>query len=381
MRILEEWGRRRLFTTLMHRSGRRRTVDPDELGARGRRVLFIAEDAIGDTILTMPAIRAIAEAHPHNEVDVATWPVAGQLFDAVPYVGRVIPFPRYDKRRLQALRAIRDHGPYDAVVDGMVLRRHVRSRSFAMMLGSGARFWIGEGDRGSDYLLNVRVPRATERTPHLDRMLAFAGPFGAINPPKRPLLVVRPGERAAARRTWDHEGSGMRILMNISTNGPERHWAPLNFAAVAAHVRRRRPNARFIVVGMEHDHRLVEYIAAAGNGQPIIPSLRELIALIESADLVISPDTAACHLASAFRRPLVSIHNSGKENWHPFDAPGVRVIGPNGANFDGIGPNDVARAVDQVLNDLVLNTKSATSPSHFSPHLSDQPIATSSWAS
>jgi ADP-heptose:LPS heptosyltransferase len=363
MRILEEWGRRRLFMTLMHRSGRRRTVDPHELGARGRRVLFIAEDAIGDTILTMPAIRAIAEAHPYNEVDVATWPVAGQLFDAVPYVRRVIPFPRYDKRRVQAMRAIRDHGPYDAVVDGMVLRGHVRSRSFAMMLGSGAQFWIGEGSRGSDYLLNVAVPRAAELTPHLDRMLAFARPFGATNPPKRPLLVVRPSERAAARRTWDHEESGMRILMNISTNGPERHWAPLNFAAVAAHVRRRRPNARFIVVGMENDRRLVEYIAAAGDAHPIVPGLRELIALVESADLVISPDTAACHLASAFRRPLVSLHNSGKEHWYPFDAPGVRVVGPNGADFDGIAPHDVAHAVDQVLNDLVLNTKSATSPS------------------
>lgn len=381
MRVLEEWGRRRLFMTLMYHSGRRHLVEPNELGARGRRVLFIAEDAIGDTILSMPAIRAIAEAHPYNEVDVATWPVAGQLFDAVPYVRRVIPFPRYDKRRLQALREIRDFGPYDAVVDGMVLRRHIRSRSFAMMLGSGAEFWIGEGDRGSDYLLNVAVPRAKETTPHLERMLAFARPFGAIDPPKRPLLVVRPAERAAARRTWGHEGSGMRILMNISTNGPERHWAPLNFAAVATHVRRRRPNARFVVVAMEHDRRLAEYIAAAGDAQTVVPSLRELIALIESADLVVSPDTAACHLASAFRRPLVSLHNSGKEHWHPFDAPGVRVIGPNGADFDGITPRDVNAAVDQVLNDLVLNTKSATSPSHFSALHVDQPAPTSSWAS
>jgi len=381
MRTLEEWGRRRLFTALMHRSGRGHAVDPRELGDRGRRVLFIAEDAIGDTILTMPAIRAIAEAHPSNEVDVATWPVAGQLFDAVPYVRRVIPFPRYDKRRIQALRAIRDQGPYDAVVDGMVLRRHVRSRSFAMMLGSGAQFWIGEGDRGSDYVLNIPVPRATETTPHLDRMLAFARPFGAVDPPKRPLLVVRPAERAAAHRAWRDVDAGMRILMNISTNGPERHWAPLSFAAVSAHVRRRRPNAQFIVVGMEHDRSIVEYIAGAGDGRPVIPSLRELIALIESADLVISPDTAACHLASAFRRPLVSLHNSGKEHWHPFDAPGIRVIGPNDADFDGITPRDVGRAVDQVLNDILLNTKSATSPSHFSPRHSSEPVVTSSRAS
>jgi ADP-heptose:LPS heptosyltransferase len=371
MHILEEWARRALFSALTRRTQRRTTVEPSELsepGTRGYRVLFIAEDAIGDTILTMPAIRAIAEAHPYNQVDVATWPVAGQLFEAVPYVRRVIEFPRYDKRRLAAFRAIRDHGPYDAVVDGMVLRHHVRSRSFAMMLGSDARYWVGENDRGNDYVLNVSSPRAASTMPHLDRMLALARPFGPDSPSKRPLLVVRPAERAAARREWGSgglESSGMKILINISTNGPERHWAPVRFAAVAAHVRRRRRNARLIVTAMPNDRRLAEYIAAAGDARAVVPTLREFIALIESADLVISPDTAACHLASAFQRPLVSIHNAGKEHWHPFDTPGARVIGRSADSFDGITDDEVTRAIDGVLNDLVLHDTEVPLPGAF----------------
>lgn len=354
MRMLEEWGRRALFTAVMHRSRRERVADPRELVARGRRVLFIAEDAIGDTILTMPAIRAIAEAHPYNEVDVATWPVAARLFDHLPYVKNVIEFPRYDRRRLDAFYAIRACGPYDAVVDGMVLRRHVRSRSFAMMLGSGAPYWIGEGERGSDYLLNVTTARAEATTPHLERMLALAAPFGARAIDRRPRLVVSAGERATARRNWDADTAAMRILVNVSTNGPERYWEPLRFAGVVAHLRRRRPNARIVVVAMEHDRRIADYIAAAGDARVIVPTLRELIALVESAHIVVSPDTAVCHLASAFSRPLVSMHNAGKESWHPFDTPGVRVIGTSAESFEGISERDVARAIDEVLNDLVL---------------------------
>lgn len=322
-------------------------------------MLFIAEDAIGDTILTMPAIRAIAEAHPYNEVDVATWPTAARLFDHVPYVSRTIEFPRYDRHRMDAFHTIRAHGPYDAVVDGMVLRRHVRSRSFAMMLGSGAAYWIGEGERGSDYLLNVAAPRAGEATTHLDRMLALARPFGLLGLKKRPLLVVSAPERAAARRIWDPDGTGMRILVNVSTNGSERRWEPLRFAAVMAHLRRRRPTARIIVVSMEHDRRIGEYIAAAGDARAIVPSLRELIALAESAELIVSPDTAVCHLASAFRRPLVSLHNAGKEQWLPFDTPGVRVVGTSEESFEGITERDVARAIDRVLNELVLRVADA----------------------
>ena len=44
MRFAEELTRRALFTALMRRSPRLRTVRQDELASRGRRVLFIAED-------------------------------------------------------------------------------------------------------------------------------------------------------------------------------------------------------------------------------------------------------------------------------------------------------------------------------------------------
>jgi heptosyltransferase-2 len=365
MRQLEEFGRRTLFTALARRTPRREAVAHDELASRGRRVLFIAEDAIGDTILAMPAIRAIANAHPHNEVDVATWPTAAQLFEAVPYVRRTVIFPRYDKRRVAALKTIREHGPYDAVVDSMVLCRHVRSRSFAMMLGSGAAYWIGEAGRGSDYLLNVSAPYASDDTPYRDRMLALAAPFGSVEPDKRSLLVVRQAERAAARLTWENEGAGLSVLLNLSTNGPERRWAPMRFAAVAAHIRRRRPDARLIVVSLENDRRLAEYVAAAGDGRAVVPTLRELIALVDSAELIVSPDTAVCHLASAFRRPLVSIHNSGKEHWHPFETPGMRVIGRSEDSFDGITEREVARAIDDVLNELVLRPWYAPTEASF----------------
>ena len=361
MRMLEELGRRALFTALMRRSPRQDVVEPNEIAARGRRVLFIAEDAIGDTILTLPAIRAIATAHPYNEVDVVTWPIAAQLFEGLHYVRNVLVLPRHDKRRLAAWRMIRENGPYDAVVDGMVLRRHVRSRSFAMMLGSAASYWIGEGDRGSDYLLNVATPRPSARTPHLDRMLALARPFGGVTPSKRPVLSVRPNERAAARARWESDEPAMRLLLNISTNGPERRWSPTHFAAVAAHLRRRRPLARLLVVSLEQDARIAEYIASAGDGRAIVPTLRELIALVESADLVVSPDTAVCHIASAFRCPLVSIHNLGKEHWQPFDTPGARVVSRSAESFEGITDRDVNAAVDRVLNQLVLTPSVSTS--------------------
>lgn len=379
MRVLkgvEELGRRSLFNALLTASRRQSSVEPGELSRQGRRVLFIAEDAVGDTLLSMPAIRAIAEAHPNNIVDVATWPAAACLFENVPYVRRTIVFPRYDKRRRHAFQAVRRHGPYDAVVDGMVLRRHVRSRSLAMMLGSGARFWIGEKDRGSDYVLNVPTPRPDDATTHLDRMLGFATPFGCADAPRRPHLVTTPAERLGARSVWNVESRALRILVNLSTNGPERRWDPTRFAGTIAHLRRRRPGASIVIVALERDRLLAEFVAsAAGEPGVHLPTLRGLIALVESADLIVSPDTSVCHMASAFRRPLVSLHNAGKEQWGPYETPGVRVIAPEVDTLDGIAVRDVTAAIDRVLNEMVLRAGAPLPSTPFEARAADLAVS------
>lgn len=350
-RWLEEFGRRGLFTFLMHGSARERSAAPDALTRGPFRVLFIAEDAIGDTILTLPSIRAVAESHPGNVVDVATWSGAAEVLQHAPYVRRAIVFPRYDRRRVVPAIIVHKHGPYDVIIDTMVLCRHVRSRSFAMMLASGARYWVGEDDRGSDYLLNVTARRPPVPITHLERMLALAAPFRSAQRDRRPLLRIGEAQRAGAASTWGAEHGQLRVLVNVSTNGSERQWPPSCFARVTAHLRRRLPSARILVVAMEHHRPGAELVASAGSAAVMIPTLSQLLALVASADIVVSPDTAVCHLASAFRRPLVSIHNYGKDIWHPFDTPGVRVVGPTSDSFDDIGADRVVAAFDRVLAD------------------------------
>lgn len=352
LRVIEELVRRGLFTLCTRLSNRAGEVGPHDLHGRPLRVLYIMEDALGDTILTLPSIRAIAESHPGTVVDVATWDGPAELLAGAPYVRRVIRFPRYDRRRWNAARLIARHGPYDAVVDGMVLRGHVRSRSFAMMLASRARYWIGEWGRGSDYLLNILVAPPSATTTHLDRMIGLAQPFLTRSPDRRPRLTVRRDERDAAESMWGRRSRGSRILVNVSTNGPERRWPASRFAAVVQHLRRRRPAARIIVVSLGRDREAAEIIAAAGRAEAHVPDIRALTALIASADVVFSPDTSVCHIASAFERPLVSIHNAGKQCWHPYDTPGRRVISISEESIESVSTREVLRAIDATLADL-----------------------------
>ncbi|MDB4873869.1 MAG: hypothetical protein JWM41_315 [Gemmatimonadetes bacterium] len=334
------------------RIGGPRGADGLELDGRPRRVLFICEDAIGDLLLTLPAIRAIAESSPGTTVDLLTSEYAVDLVRELPYIRDTIVFPRYDRRRVRAGLAMLRRGRYDAVVDGMVLRTHVRTRSVALMLGARAAVWIGEAGRPNDHVYSLPVAPAAVGTTHSARMMRLAEPFlnhGAA-PTLRARLVITKLEQARATTAWAAtNATGRRIVVNLSASCPERRWPDEKFAAVLDRVRARRDRAAIIVVGLPRDAASVEALAARVGAHGIVPTLRELIALVASADLVLSPDTAVCHMASAFERTLISLNLADHEVWAPYDTPGERVIGPSAETLDGLEADAVIRALDAVL--------------------------------
>ena len=349
IRSTEELARRALFLALMRLTTRDRQAEERRLRDGPFRVLFIAEDAVGDTILALPAIRAIAESHPGTVVDLVTSAGPAEVLRHSPFIRRFIVFPRHDRRRLNAWAAVRRHGPYDAVVDGMVFRGHVRSRSLAMMIGSGARYWVGEGGRGGEYLLNVVRPFVDDEAPHLIRMLGLAAPFLSRAPALRPVLTLTNGERAGAEKSWSAEAGAPRVLVNVSTRGPDREWPEGRFAAVTNHIRCRCPEARIIVVGLDRDKAMMDRVARGAGAESLGSSIRELVALVAASDMVVSPDTAVCHMASAFERPLVSIHIAGLRKFRPYDTPGVRIVGSSTVTMGNIPVQPVLEAVDEVL--------------------------------
>jgi ADP-heptose:LPS heptosyltransferase len=337
--------------------GRNDTLPPNR-----RRVLFICEDAIGDLVLTLPALRAIAESSPGTTVDLVTSDYAVDLVRHLPYIRRVIVFPRYDRRRLRAVWTIFRHGPYDVVVDGMVLRSHVRTRSIAMMLGSRAPVWIGESQRANDHVFSIRVPRRDPSTQHAERMLQLALPFtdGEEQLTSRPQLELTAAEVGCASATWaSARGSGDRILVNLSASCWQRRWPDEKFAEVLDHIRAFRPSAPLIIVGLARDADSATTLAERTAGVAVVPTLRELIALIATSHVVLSPDTAVCHMAAAFERTLISLNLRDHESWATAPTPGVRVVGPSDETFEGLEPPEVIDAVAEVLG-----ARRAELPSH-----------------
>ncbi len=321
------------------------------------RLLFIRYDRVGDMVLCTGVLRALARAYPGMLLDVLTTPGNADVLSHLPFVDEVITHERERWRDYPALFRRLAARRYDVVVDGLVLRPSVNSYTTLLMLASKARWRVGSAGRPHDGVYNVPVapPRNVCREHHVQHLARLAEPLG-VGPGDadwRPILVVTTLEREAARARWAAAaGYGPRILVNISSGHPCRRWPDDRFAIVLRELRARTPDARIVVVALEQDLTSAAYLAGSIGGGAGTPTLRELIALIAEADLIVTPDTAVTHIASAFARPTLALmrRRTEAEMWVPYRTPGVNVFGPTDASLADLPTSAVVDVLDEALS-------------------------------
>lgn len=323
-------------------------------------LLFIRYDKLGDMIMCSGILREIARAHPSMAIDVLTTPPNAAALENLPFVRDVIVHERGKKPGLLALARRLKRSCYDVVIDGLVWRPSVSSYTTKLMIASRARWRIGSAGRPNEFVYNVPVtPPATRYSEHhVDHLARLASPFGlgAADGDWRPVIALTTSERRAAEFRWRSiDATGPRVLVNLSAGHPERRWPDDRFARLLVHLRRRVPNAGVVVVGLAAEQASVEGLAALVRGTPVIPTVRELFALVGTADLVVTPDTAVAHVASAFVRPTLALLRRRAEYhiWVPYRTPGRNVFGDEELTLEGLPADRVIAALDSFIDEFV----------------------------
>lgn len=322
-----------------------------EWDARPHRVLYLRYDRIGDMILATGLLRAIAGARATVALDVLASPANAPILEGNPHVRRVLVF--HKKRRstwpalLRELRAAR----YDVVVDGMVLTPSLTT--LLLMLATGARWRVGIGGRSNDFIYTLPVPPADPDAHMVEQSAATARPFG-IDPARaewRPELFLLDAERARAEELWGRAaGSGARLLVNISSAQARNRWPDDRFVAALRHARERYPDLRIVVIGAPGEAGAVERLAREGGAEPVAgTSLREAVALVAAADVVLTPDTSIVHMAAALGRPSVVMTLPRARRFLPYRAPG-RVLFADADTLEQLPLAPVLHALDELLS-------------------------------
>jgi heptosyltransferase III len=301
---------------------------------RGSKILIVRLRSLGDLVLETPAIAALHAWRPDLLIHILVEPRFAAVFDGNPALCKVM----FSRGLVETARQLqRQRFP-------IVFNQHGGPRSAILTAASGAKLRVCWKGFQFGFVYNVRVPDAKEfygravvhTVEHRISQFYCTGlprvsiPKAQVFPqaeaiesvkrilagqgiePGAPYAVLQPGARLAGMRwpiekfaevaRWLRSRHGIRSVVNL---------APAD-ADVAADVRATLRDC-------------------CGIPDPL--NIRELIALIAGARILVGNDSGPVHVASAAGCPVVAVYGAtNPAQWHPWQTK-YRAV-HTGAVFD-----------------------------------------------
>jgi lipopolysaccharide heptosyltransferase I len=269
------------------------------------RLLVVRLGSLGDLVHTLPAVSAIARAHPEADIDWIVDAPHRELLDLVPILSSVVVLRRPTPAGWwEARRTLRGR-EYALALDFQGL---VKSAALAWL--SGARRTIGFGaeslrEPAARFFYTESVP--VGHTTHvIEKNLHLAARVGAET--SRLEFPIDPVE-SAALDAIRARGLETFALLNAGAAWPNKRWPPDRFGRLAAWLSRRH-GLRSVALWGPGEIGLAEQVARASDGAALVApktGLRDLVALARAARLMVAGDTGPTHIAGAVGTPVVAL--------------------------------------------------------------------------
>jgi lipopolysaccharide heptosyltransferase I len=275
-----------------------------------RRILIIKPSAIGDVVHALPILNLLRRRWPASHVSWLLTPGCAGLLHGHPQLDEVIAFDRKlfgstwkslgAARKLAAFSLALRGKKFDLVVDLQGL-----FRSGLLSIQTGAPFRVGSTTaREFGWMFCTHLaPGKWENQHAVDRYLSVAEFLGLGRSPVEFIFPTDDTDRNFVTDLLPDE-EPFAILLP-ATHWPTKRWPIEHFAALVEPLRQCF-GLKSILAGGPDAAALAPAIPGALNlaGRT---NLRQLVALLERASLVIANDTGPMHIASALNRPLVTM--------------------------------------------------------------------------
>lgn len=272
-------------------------------------ICLLRLSALGDVTHVLPLIRTLRESWPRVAL---TWVIGKgeqKLLEGLPGVEFLV----YDKKTgLAGMRALRRElqgRRFDAL-----LQMQVAARANLLSAFLQATRRIGyDRSRSKDLhglFINERIPDRPG-IHVLDAIGSFCEPLGLKQTEVIWDLPVPDAAREWAHAQWPDDGMPTLAISPCSSHAL-RNWRPERYAAVADHAAGR--GWRIVLLGgrsaLERDTRDAILAAMQAPALDLVgkDTLKQLPALLERADLLMTPDSGPMHIANAMGTRVLGLH-------------------------------------------------------------------------
>jgi lauroyl/myristoyl acyltransferase/ADP-heptose:LPS heptosyltransferase len=269
---------------------------PEAMGAAGLkpfRILIRGSNWLGDSVISIPAVRAIKRGRPDAHLTILAPGRIAEVWRLVPEVDTVISLG--EKSVWAAARLLKRERPFDV---GIVFPNSVRVALELWLAGVPRR--VGYAGHRRRWLLNQVVRKPEQKGPpqhqaedylQIARSLGVEAEVGEIGLPPPAPAACRIG------------------LCPGAEYGPAKRWLPERFAEVV-----RAIGGEWVLFGTQKDAEVGAEIARSLGDECLNlvgkTTLKELIDELRKCRLLLTNDTGTMHLATLLGVPVVAVFGS-----------------------------------------------------------------------
>ncbi|MFQ5672912.1 MAG: glycosyltransferase family 9 protein [Nitrospinales bacterium] len=268
-------------------------------------ILLIKLREIGDNVLSTPVIRNLKQNLPQARITVLTYDSSRAVFENNPHIERLIGLPKNtEASELDARMAKLDLRHFDLAVN-----LHAGKLSAAVMEKISAEFKINQYYIGRDNTGGILAGESDYYRSAIERELDCLRRIGIQPTGVETELFLTAEERDWAKTFLADQGFDTAkpfAVIHPTASRQTKEWGMERFGRLAKELMEKNDVQVLLTCSPDEEPRLKALLDHASS--PVFTGpLRQLMAIIQEADLMIDNDSGPSHIAVALNVPTVTL--------------------------------------------------------------------------
>jgi len=283
-----------------------------------KRVVVRGTNWVGDSVMTVPALRAVRRVLPHAHITLVIRPGTKGIFSEAGFIDDVLVYDR--KGVMSVFGQVREwkRRQFDLAV---LFQNAFEAALIAFLAGVPVR--LGYATESRQALLTHPLPLPDWRSSKhevfyylylvtaLEQMLFGRSDICESEPDASiEISESRKAEAAELLRAYGvNETESVVAICPGSINSRAKRWPAERFAALADQLIESR--RKVLLIGSKDELDVSEEVMQRMRNRPVVltgkTSLDQITAVLDRADLIVTNDTGPAHIAAALGRPTLVI--------------------------------------------------------------------------
>lgn len=321
-----------------------------------RKVLIIRLGKIGDIVVTSFVFETIKSNYPHIDIYILTLKSNMDVLEFNPRIKKGF----YSGNNLMLLWNLvkLKFLNFDLILD---FNDNSSTTSSLILRFLSSKFKAAYNYDIYKNITNIKIRPLEKTESHIiERTRNYLNQMGiAINEKDvKPFFYLDPvALKEIKHQKWDNKKI---ITLNLSAGAEIRYWEKDKWIELIKLILKVRPGFGILLLSTAKDEPLRKYIQT-NIIESISPSVKNLTiqqfaSYIKISAVLITPDTSAVHIASAFGIPTIAMYPNFESNfisWQPYKIP-YRSIKSSAESIKDIAVKEVYSAFQSLINEIRL---------------------------